>query len=121
MPQVSVVIPVYNIEAHLRQCLDSVAGQTLSDLEVICVDDGSTDTSPAILEEYAQKDPRFQVVRQANAGPGAARNRGMERSLGPVSHLSGLGRLVRAGLSGAHDGPGGRDRRGRDHLPLRRV
>ena len=77
MPQVSVVIPVYNIEAHLRQCLDSVAGQTLSDLEVICVDDGSTDTSPAILEEYAQKDPRFQVIRQANAGPGAARNRGM--------------------------------------------
>ena len=82
MPQVSVVIPVYNIEAHLRQCLDSVAGQTLSDLEVICVDDGSTDTSPAILEEYAQKDPRFQVIRQANAGPGAARNRGMERSSG---------------------------------------
>lgn len=82
MPQVSVVIPVYNIEAHLRQCLDSVAGQTLSDLEVVCVDDGSTDTSPAILEEYAQKDPRFQVIRQANAGPGAARNRGMERSSG---------------------------------------
>lgn len=82
MPQVSVVIPVYNIEAHLRQCLDSVAGQTLSDLEVICVDDGSTDASPAILEEYAQKDPRFQVIRQANAGPGAARNRGMERSSG---------------------------------------
>ena len=76
------VIPVYNIEAHLRQCLDSVAGQTLSDLEVICVDDGSTDASPAILEEYAQKDPRFQVIRQANAGPGAARNRGMERSSG---------------------------------------
>ena len=82
MPQVSVVIPVYNIEAHLRQCLDSVAGQTLSDLEVVCVDDGSTDASPAILEEYAQKDPRFQVIRQANAGPGAARNRGMERSSG---------------------------------------
>ena len=78
MPQVSVVVPVYNIEAHLRQCLDSVAGQTLSDLEIICVDDGSTDASPAILGEYARRDPRFRVVRQANAGPGVARNRGME-------------------------------------------
>ena len=80
--KVSVVIPVYNIEAHLRQCLDSVAGQSLSDLEIICVDDGSTDTSPAILAEYARRDPRFQVVWQANAGPGAARNRGMELAAG---------------------------------------
>ena len=51
MAQVSVIIPVYTIERHLRQCLDSVAGQTLTDLEIICVDDGSTDKSPEILAE----------------------------------------------------------------------
>ena len=82
MAMISVVIPVYNIEAHLAQCLDSVAGQTLSDLEVICVDDGSTDASPAILAEYARRDARFRVIRQKNAGPGAARNRGMALATG---------------------------------------
>lgn len=55
-PMVSVVIPVYNIEEHLRQCLDSVAVQTLGDIEIICVDDGSTDSSAKILDEYAEKD-----------------------------------------------------------------
>lgn len=77
MTQVSVVIPVYNGAAHLEQCLDSVAAQTLSDLEVICVDDGSTDASPDILARYAASDSRFRVVTQANAGPGAARNAGL--------------------------------------------
>ena len=57
MPQVSGGIPVYNIEAHLRLCLDSVAGQTLSDLEVICVDDGSTDASPAIWRSMRKRTP----------------------------------------------------------------
>lgn len=82
MAQVSVIIPVYNIEHHLRRCLDSVAGQTLMDLEVICVDDGSTDQSPAILAEYARRDSRFQIVTQANAGPGGARNAGLKRATG---------------------------------------
>lgn len=82
MAQVSVIIPVYNIERHLRQCLDSVAGQTLTDLEIICVDDGSTDKSPVILAEYAGKDNRFQIITQPNAGPGAARNTGMARATG---------------------------------------
>lgn len=82
MARVSVVIPVYNIAPHLRQCLDSVADQTLKDLEIICVDDGSTDESPAILREYAQKDARFRVITQANAGPGAARNTGMDQAAG---------------------------------------
>lgn len=82
MARVSVVIPVYNIAAHLRQCLDSVLNQTLRDIEVICVDDGSTDESPAILAQYAKKDARVQVVTQANAGPGAARNTGMDRATG---------------------------------------
>ena len=82
MAQVSVVIPVYNIEAHLRQCLDSVAGQTLEDIEVICVDDGSTDASPAILAEYAAKDGRFRILTKENTGPGAARNTGLEQASG---------------------------------------
>ena len=80
--QVSVIIPVYNIEAHLEQCLDSVAGQTLTDLEIICVDDGSTDSSPEILARYAAQDTRFQIITQANAGPGAARNTGLARASG---------------------------------------
>lgn len=77
MIQVSVIIPVYNIAAHLEQCLDSVEGQTLADLEIICVDDGSTDESPVILASYAVRDSRFQVITQTNAGPGAARNTGL--------------------------------------------
>lgn len=79
---VSVVIPVFNIAPHLRQCLDSVVGQTLKELEVICVDDGSTDESPTILEEYARKDGRVRVIHQANQGPGGARNTGMELARG---------------------------------------
>lgn len=82
MVRVSVVIPVYNIERHLRQCLDSVAGQSLRDIEVICVDDGSTDDSPKILADYASQDSRFQIIRQSNAGPGAARNTGMAQATG---------------------------------------
>lgn len=81
-PLVSVVIPVFNIEAHLEQCLDSVVGQTLQEIEVICVDDGSTDSSPRILERYAQQDARVQVITQANAGPGVARNTGLAEAAG---------------------------------------
>lgn len=80
--QVSVVIPVYNVAPYLRQCLDSVAGQTLREIEIICVDDGSTDESPAILAEYAKKDSRFHVIHQVNQGPGSARNAGMDHASG---------------------------------------
>lgn len=61
MPKVSVIIPVYNVEKYLRECLDSVVNQTLQDIEIICVDDGSTDSSLKILEEYAQKDTRINI------------------------------------------------------------
>lgn len=80
--KVSVVIPVYNGEECLDQCLDSVCAQTLTGLEVICVDDGSTDATPAILARYAARDPRFRVVTQPNAGPGAARNAGLAQARG---------------------------------------
>lgn len=85
-PAVSVIIPVYNAERYLRQCLDSVREQTLTDIEIICVDDGSSDASPEILEEYAQKDGRFVILTQENAGAGAARNQGLDAARG--RHLS---------------------------------
>ena len=71
------LVAVFNTEATLRQCLDSVLAQTLRDIEIVCVDDGSTDGSPAILAEYAARDPRVKVVRQENAGLMGARKTGV--------------------------------------------
>ena len=82
MIHVSVIIPVYNAEAYLRRCLDSVVNQTLRNIEILCVDDGSTDASMAVLEEYAARDSRVKVLAQSNAGPGVARNRGMKVASG---------------------------------------
>ena len=80
--EVSVVVPVYNVEKYLRRCLDSLIAQTLKRIEIICVDDGSTDSSPAILAEYAARDPRIKVMRQDNAGAGVARNLGLKAAHG---------------------------------------
>lgn len=82
MAKVSVIIPVYNVEAYLRQCLDSVISQTLDDIEVICINDGSTDNSLDILNEYSQKYDNFKVFSQKNSGQGSARNRGIEEACG---------------------------------------
>ena len=73
-PFFSIIIPVYNVAPYLRECLDSVLAQTFGDWEAICVDDGSTDGSGAILDEYAAKDKRFRVLHQSNAGVSVARN-----------------------------------------------
>lgn len=81
-PVVSLVVPVYNVEPYLAECLDSLLEQTLPDLEVIAVDDGSTDGSPAILRAYAARDRRVRVITQGNAGQGAARNAGVEAARG---------------------------------------
>jgi Glycosyltransferases involved in cell wall biogenesis len=80
--KVSIIIPVYNVEDYLRQCLDSVINQTLRDLEIICVNDGSTDKSLQILEEYAHKDKRIRIINQKNSGQGTARNTGMDYATG---------------------------------------
>ena len=81
-PLVSVIVPVYNVEQYLRKCLDSICGQTYRNLEILCVNDGSTDGSPAILEEYAARDARIRVFTQENAGQGAARNLALQHLRG---------------------------------------
>lgn len=75
---VTVLVPVYNTEAYLRQCLDALAAQTLKDITFVCIDDGSTDSSPAILAEYAKADPRFSVITKPNSGYGASMNIGLD-------------------------------------------
>lgn len=81
-PKVSVIIPVYNVEKYLKQCLDSVVNQTLEDIEIILVDDGSTDKSLDISKEYAQKDNRIKIIQQQNKGAAAARNAGLSTAQG---------------------------------------
>ncbi len=81
-PRISVVIPVYNVENYLSRCLDSCLMQTLYDIEIICVDDGSTDGSADIAAAYARMDPRVQVIRQANGGLSSARNTGISAAAG---------------------------------------
>ncbi|MEW2277690.1 CDP-glycerol glycerophosphotransferase family protein [Streptomyces cyaneofuscatus] len=87
-PLLSVVIPVHNVEDYLEDCLRSVAEQSLDAIEVVMVDDGSTDGSPAIAEEFAARDSRFRLVRQENAGLSAARNTGVRHTTPAVPYLA---------------------------------
>lgn len=80
--KVSVIIPINNVENYLKNCLESIIHQTLQEIEIICVNDGSTDGSQQILEEYAQNDDRIQIINKENVGAGAARNTGMEVAKG---------------------------------------
>ena len=81
-PFFSIIIPVYNVAPYLRECLDSVLAQTFGEWECICVDDGSTDGSGAILDEYAAMDARFRVIHQANTGTATTRNKGLASAHG---------------------------------------
>jgi glycosyltransferase involved in cell wall biosynthesis len=81
-PKVSVIIPIYNSGKYLKQCLDSVSNQDLSDIEILCIDDGSIDKSPDILDEVARNDERFIVIHQQNQGAAAARNLGIRKAQG---------------------------------------
>ena len=76
-PKISVIIPVYNAEKYLCQCLDNLISQTLKDIEIILIDDGSTDSSLNICKKYVQKDNRIKILEQQNQGAGAARNKGI--------------------------------------------
>ncbi|MFI3327561.1 MAG: glycosyltransferase [Rikenellaceae bacterium] len=82
MAKISVIIPIYNTEIYLRECLDSVVGQTLKDIEIICVNDGSTDSSLDIIKEYAANDPRIKIIDKANSGYGDSMNKGVESATG---------------------------------------
>lgn len=82
MPRVSVVIPVYNAADYLPRTLGDLSAQTLTDIEVICVDDGSSDAGREIIAEHARRDPRFRLIEQQNSGSTVARNRGLELAAG---------------------------------------
>lgn len=87
MTKVSVIIPVYNVEKYLRECLDSVINQTLKDIEIICINDGSTDSSLIILNEYVQKDSRIKIINKENAGQSSARNAGLKLMTGELCYF----------------------------------
>lgn len=80
--KVSVIVPIYNVEKYLAQCLDSILNQTLSDIEIICINDGSNDSSAEILENYRYKDSRIKAVHKENRGYGSACNRGLSVAQG---------------------------------------
>ena len=82
MPKVSIVVPVYNVEKYLEQCLESIVNQTLKDIEIICVDDGSTDKSGEILDKYAADDARVKVIHKKNSGYGNSMNIGFDAAQG---------------------------------------
>ncbi|MDC6389770.1 glycosyltransferase [Maribacter sp. PR1] len=82
MPKVSVIVPIYNVEKYLDRCLNSLLNQTLQDIEIILVDDGSPDNCPSLCDAYALKDSRIKVIHKENAGLGFARNSGLEIATG---------------------------------------
>ena len=82
MPKISIIVPVYKVEKYLHRCLNSIANQSFTDWECILVDDGSPDNSGKICDEYAEKDERFRVIHQENAGVSAARNKGLDEAKG---------------------------------------
>ena len=86
-PKISVIIPIYNAEKYLEKCLDSIIGQSMKELEIICVDDGSTDSSLMILNEYQEKDSRITIIKQENLHAGVARNKGLAIATGEYIHF----------------------------------
>ena len=87
MCKVSVIIPVYNAEKYLNDCLDSIVNQTLQEIEILCINDGSTDSSQSILDEYAKQDERIFVVTQENSGTSSAYNKGLSRAKGRYIYI----------------------------------
>lgn len=82
MPKVSILVPIFNVEKYLRECLDSLVAQTLEDIEIICINDGSTDSSPQIIDEYISNDSRVKVINKENSGYGASMNMGLQLAQG---------------------------------------
>lgn len=82
MIKISIILPIYNVEKYLNRCMNSLLNQTLNDIEIIMVDDGSPDNSPKMCDEYAKKDSRVKVIHKRNEGLGYARNSGLEIATG---------------------------------------
>ena len=100
VPTVSVILPIYNVERYLAECLDSIVGQSYRDFEIVVVDDGSLDRSRQIAEEYARSDDRIQIVTRDNGGLGAARNTGVEHARGEfITFVDSDDRLAPDGLA----------------------
>ena len=81
-PKITVIVPVYNTEKYLRRCVDSILAQTFTDFELLLIDDGSTDGSGAICDEYAKKDSRVRVFHKEIGGVSSARNLGLDKAYG---------------------------------------
>ena len=81
-PKISIIVPIYNTAKYLPECLDSILNQTYQNLEILCINDGSTDNSPEILKTYAKKDSRIKVITQKNQGLSTTRNQGLEHASG---------------------------------------
>ena len=81
-PQISVIVPIYNVEKYLAKCIDSIINQTLTNIEIILVNDGSTDNSRKIIDKYDKKDSRIKVIHKKNGGQGSARNAGLDIAKG---------------------------------------
>ena len=77
-PLISVIVPIYNVEQYLPRCIDSILKQTYRDLEIILVDDGSTDNSSQMCDTWSERDQRIKVIHKKNEGPGVARNTGLD-------------------------------------------
>ena len=82
MKKVSILMPAYNVESYISECMESVINQTLHDIEIICVDDGSTDSTGEILDEYADKDERIKVIHKSNSGYGCSMNIALQQATG---------------------------------------
>ena len=82
MAKVSLIVPAYNVEPYLVECMESITRQTLQDIEIICINDGSTDGTLGILKRYAEKDPRIILIDKENGGSGTGKNMGLWASLG---------------------------------------
>lgn len=82
VPKVSILVPIFNVEKYLQQCLDSIVNQSLTDIEIICINDGSTDNSSEIIQEYAKTDKRIVVINKSNSGYGDSMNKGLEKASG---------------------------------------
>ena len=87
-PKVSIIVPIYNMERYLGKCLDALTKQTLVDIEIVAVNDGSTDSSLSILCAYAEKDPRIRIIDKPNSGYGASMNRGIDEARGEYADAS---------------------------------